>query len=185
MKKLRFLLFSSTLFLGLIACSDPDDQKPEDEIPFEYYFKFKAENQEYFFGFNEIGDQFNPREIYEEELTENIILYNSGVLFTRVVNYCGDQPGRDCVWGIFTIGEKSTGTYQASHIQVIGSDQIQYTPFLSSDENDGNLTITIKKIDPIGRYIEASFSGQLYNLNTREEVLKPITGEFRAYYNPD
>jgi len=184
MKKLRFLLFSSTLFLGLIACSDSEDSKPEDES-FAYYFKFEAENQEYFFGFNEIGDQFNPKEKYKGNLTDNFILYNSGELFTLSKDFCGDQPNRDCLLAVFTIGEKSTGTYQASHIQVIGADQIQYMPFLSSDTNDGSLTITIKKIDPIGRYIEASFSGQLYNETTREEILKPITGEFRAYYNPD
>lgn len=185
MKKLRFLLFSSTILLGLIACSDSEDQKPEDEIPFEYYFKFKAENQEYFLGFNEIGDQFNPKEIYEGEPTENIILYNSGVLYTLATEYCGNQSDRDCVWGVFTIGEKSAGTYQASHITVIAANGILYVPFLNSNAKDGELSITINKIDPIGRYIEASFSGQLYNETTREEVLKPITGEFRAYYNPN
>ena len=184
MKKLQLLLFFLPLFFGITACSESEDPEPEDES-FAYYFKFKAENQEYSFGFNEIGDQHNPNEKYSGSLTQNIILYNSGVIFARSIDHCGVQVDRDCIQGVFTIGENSAGTFKASHVQVIGVDQILYVPFLNDRAKDGNLTITIRKIDPVGRFIEASFSGQLYNETTREEVLKPIVGEFRAYYNPD
>ncbi|GAB3218338.1 hypothetical protein GCM10027454_05090 [Algoriphagus aestuariicola] len=173
------------ILLGLTACADTEDQKPDDQIPFEYYFKFKVDNQEYFYGFNEIWDQFNPKEKYEGSLTENVILYNSGNLYASVREGCGDQPERDCIWGVFSIGGNSPGTYEANPVQVIGTNEVVYVPFLNGNAKDGNLTVTIKKIDPIGRYVEASFSGQLYSETTREEVLKTIAGEFRAYYNPD
>lgn len=183
MKKysLAYLIFA--VFI-LVSCEEKEDPIPKEES-FNYYFKFEAEGKSYFFGFDEIVDQLNPYEVYNGKRTQNFIVVGSSSIFTKFDEFCGQEENRDCISATFMFNARSVGTFQAQEIgSITGNEFGDYVRFLTSDMEQGNLSITITKADPVNRIMEATFSGRLYNRFTNSPTLIPISGEFRAYYNP-
>lgn len=180
-RKIYYLLVVG-IILGVFSCTE--EPEPVEKVP-NYYFKFEAEGKDYFFGFDEIGDQFNPFEIYQGALTQNKILYNNGVLFTWVRDECGKENQRDCIMAAMNIKGYSEGKFLVTEINEIGGNGISYSPMRRTDLPFGSLDFTITKLDKLNRIMEAEFSGRLYNGTINAEVLVPVKGNVRAYYNPN